>query len=301
MKNDRLFQLLFLLLQKGTLTAPELSAALEVSVRTIYRDVDALSAAGVPIYAQVGKHGGIGLMEGYAMPKALFTDAEQNQILFALQSLRVADAPVDALLDKLGGLFHKRNRDWIAIDFSRWGFGRLDGERFSQLRDAILGKRVIRIDYCNVAGAYSTRDIKPFRLAFKSRGWYVQAYCIQAQDYRLFKVSRILSLRFTGACFDDDFPDQPPVEPPTLSVYGGQRVRLQFQPSVAYRVYDEFDPCTISADAQGMLLVTMHMQAPVDLAGYLLTFGTDALVVEPEALRDAVAGMARKIAVLYKT
>ena len=101
MKNDRLFQIVYLLLDKGTMTAPELARALEVSVRTIYRDIDALSLAGVPVYATQGKNGGVSLLPNYAFDKALLSDEEQNQILYAIQSLRAVDQPVDALLNKL--------------------------------------------------------------------------------------------------------------------------------------------------------------------------------------------------------
>ena len=133
MKNDRLFQILYLLLEKGTITAPELSRALEVSVRTIYRDIDALSLAGVPVYATQGKNGGVSLLPNYAFDKALLTDEEQNQILYAIQSLRAVDQPVDALLSKLGGLFQKQNASWIEVDFSRWGMGSTDNARFERL------------------------------------------------------------------------------------------------------------------------------------------------------------------------
>ncbi len=301
MKTDRLFQLLFLLLQKENLTAPQLAKQLEVSVRTVYRDVETLSGAGVPVYAQAGKNGGISLLEGYAVSKALFSDKEQNQLLFALQSLRVTERPMDALLSKLGGLFHKRDADWIAIDFSRWGFGRLDGDRFAQLRDAILEKQVIRIEYYNVAGEFTTRDIKPFRLVFKSRGWYVQAFCIMADDYRLFKVSRIRALMCTGESFTDVFPDQPPVEPFPIDTQRTVEVSLLFTTMVAYRVFDEYDPMCIQKQDDGLLRVTLHLPSPLELASYLLTFGTDVTVLYPLELRDALSQMAEKIAAHHRT
>ena len=130
MKNDRLFQMLYILLEKGTVTAPELASRLEISVRTVYRDVEALSMAGVPVFASVGKGGGISLMPGYTFNKALLSDEEQNQILFGIQSLQAADQQVSSLLSKLGGVFKKQNTNWIEVDFSRWGLGKVDSERF---------------------------------------------------------------------------------------------------------------------------------------------------------------------------
>ncbi len=102
MKNDRLFRLVYFLLERGSMTAPVLAQALEVSVHTVYCDMETLSMAGVPIHATVGKNGGISLAEGYRFDKALLSDAEQNQLVFAVQSLKAADQQVDQLLFKLG-------------------------------------------------------------------------------------------------------------------------------------------------------------------------------------------------------
>ncbi len=90
MQIDRLFQIVYLLLDRKTMTAKELAAHFEVSVRTILRDIDTLSSASVPIYTIQGKGGGISLLDGYVLNKAALSQAEQNQILIALQILAAA-------------------------------------------------------------------------------------------------------------------------------------------------------------------------------------------------------------------
>ena len=87
MKNSRLFEILYLLMEKRSITAGELAERLEVSERTIYRDIDALSAAGIPVFTQKGQGGGIRLMEQFILDKALLSQAQQDEILFALQAL----------------------------------------------------------------------------------------------------------------------------------------------------------------------------------------------------------------------
>ena len=87
MKNSRLFEILYLLIEKRTATAGELAERLEVSERTIYRDIDALSAAGIPVYAQKGKGGGIRLMDQFVLDRALLSRAQQDEILFALRAV----------------------------------------------------------------------------------------------------------------------------------------------------------------------------------------------------------------------
>lgn len=295
MKNDRLFQILYILLDKHSVTAPELAELFEVSVRTVYRDVEALCLAGVPILTTPGKGGGISLMPGYTVDKALLTDDEQNQILFAVESLKAADQNVTGLLQKLGSAFQKPNTNWIEVDFSRWGMRRTDSPKFEQLKNAILGKRVLHMTYCGASGGMTKRDVMPFKLQFKDKNWYLQAFCLTAQSYRLFKVSRIMELAETGDTFTESFADIPPADvgdPPQGMVKG---VRLKFSAALAYRVYDEFDRECIEICPDGSFLVTARF--PVDdwVVGYLLSFGTEVTVIEPAGLKEAVCQTAKNI------
>ena len=301
MKNDRLFQILYLLLQQENITAPALAAKLEVSVRTVYRDLEALCAAGVPVCTLAGKGGGVSLMAGYAVNKALLSDAEQNQILFAIQSLRATDSPVDSLAQKLGGLFQKPDANWIEVDFSRWGYGRMDRARFAMLKTAILERRVLKILYCNAAGEMGEREIKPIRLAFKSKGWYVLAYCMKADDYRLFKVSRMISAELTQLRFMETFDDAPPLEVPMDEAYGGVHAELLFTQNVAFRVYDEFEPAGIEKQPDGSLLVRTVLPSEEESVGYLLTYGVALRVLSPATLRERLAQQAGAICTHHKT
>lgn len=301
MKNDRLFRLLYLLLQKGMATAPELADALEVSVRTVYRDVEALSLAGVPVYATAGKGGGISLLSGYTFDKAILSDDEQNQLLFAIQSLQATEQPVGALLSKLGAVFRKPGANWIAVDFSRWGMGRVDSQKFELLKESILRKRTLRILYCGTSGETSEREIKPFKLVFKDKHWYLQAFCLRADDYRLFKISRILELTLTDHPFTEVFSDAPPVELEQPHPPYGVNLRLRFAPSAAFRVYDEFDRSCIEKQPDGSMLAALCFPMDSWLVGYLLSFGTEVDILEPASLREAVALHAQTCADHHRT
>lgn len=302
MKNDRLFQMLYLLLERGTLTAGQLAGALEVSERTVYRDVEALSMAGVPVYATAGKGGGISLLPDYTVDKALLSDREQNQLLFALQSLRAADLEVDALLSKLGSVFRKQSAGWIEVDFSRWGMGRVDTQRFELLKTAILDKKVLELYYCGASGAVTRRAVKPFRLIFKDKSWYLHAYCLKAEDFRLFKVGRIMELSLTGRGFPEDFSDAPPHEallpPPSGATLS---LKLRFSPAVAFRVFDEFDRRCIQLQPDGALLVTVSLPADAWIASYLFSFGPQVEILEPLGLRRQLADYAKTIYDHHKT
>ena len=120
MQDSRWFRIVYTLLDTGKCTASELAEKLEVSVRTIYRDLDALSAAGIPVYATQGKGGGVSLLPEYVLDNVLLSGEEKEKILMALQDLSVADETAGKLLVKLGALFQTRAADWIEVDFSDW-------------------------------------------------------------------------------------------------------------------------------------------------------------------------------------
>ncbi len=301
MKNDRLFALLYLLLENGSMTAPALSERLEVSVRTVYRDVEALSTAGIPIHATAGKNGGIALMPGFVFEKFILSHKEQDKLLFAVQSLRAAEQEVDDLLHKLGAAFHRPPADWIVVDFSRWGLCRTDTARFELLKTAILNCQVLNITYCGASGEKTQRAIKPLRLVYKDKNWYLQGYCLRANDFRLFKMGRILEAVPTGENFLPlDSKVIPTVE---LEMPSGFEtpLSLRFSPQVAYRVYDEFEHNSILEEPDNHLRVEVHF--PIDnwTVSYLFSFGTDVEVLSPTALREELAAYAEKIYEHYKT
>lgn len=130
MQESRLFRIVYYLLDKGRATAPELAEHFEVSVRTIYRDIDTLGGAGIPIYAETGRNGGIYLMKGFVLDKAVLSDEEKQEILLAMQSLSIAQNN-DEIIRKLSAIFNLNTDNWLEIDFSRWGTPHSDNKNLS--------------------------------------------------------------------------------------------------------------------------------------------------------------------------
>ena len=262
------------------MTASELAAHFEVSKRTILRDIDTLTVAGIPLYTLQGKGGGIAIMDGFVLNKAVLTEDEQNQILFALQGLSAAQNANDAqILGKLQSLFQKSDTAWIEVDFSRWGSGELDKRKFETLKSAILGKTAITFDYVSSYGEETSRIVYPLKLIFKSRAWYLQGFCTERQDYRTFKINRMLEVFNTETHFDGEYT------PPQID--GGTppgayaSIVLEFQSHVAYRVYDEFDVGCIERSDDGSLRVCARMPQDEWLFGYLRSFGKSVRVISP--------------------
>jgi len=201
MQINRLFEIVYMLMNKKAATAKELSDHFEVSQRTIYRDIDILNEAGIPVYTNKGKGGGISILDNFLLNKSVFSDREQNEILFALQSFRaVKYVNADTVLTKLSAIF-KKNKDvlnWVEVDFSDWSY--YGKEKFNAVKSAILDKRCISFDYYGASGEKTHRKVYPMQLWFKHRAWYIKAYCLMRKDFRLFKISRIQNI---SVCEDD--------------------------------------------------------------------------------------------------
>lgn len=198
---SRLVGIIYIILSKGTVTAEELAKQFEVSVRTIYRDVERLSMAGIPIYARKGKNGGISLTERFVLDKMVISEEEQRRILAALASLRETGASrEEEILQKLGTFFKADAPDWVAIDFSDWS-GRRQ-ELFEQIRKAILERKVMEFDYYGQYGEMSHRAVEPEQLLFKEYTWYVRAYCRKRRAMRLFKVLRMKRVELMEEIFE---------------------------------------------------------------------------------------------------
>ena len=298
MQESRLFKIVYYLLDNGQATAPELAARFEVSVRTIYRDIDALSAAGIPIYAETGRNGGIRLMHDFVLDHAVLSGEEKQEILAALQSIHVTQNIAESqTLQKLSALFHLSSENWLEIDFSRWGNQGFDREKFELLKTAVIHCRQIRIRYAGSDGMERERTVQPYKLVYKSKAWYLKAFCTEKQDMRTFKLNRILELTLLEESFvRRSFPAEP-----EDSEIDCPLVTLRFPKEMAYRVYDEFDESQIERQENGDLIAAARMPEGAWLVSFLLSFGTQVEILSPAHLREEIARQAEKIVEKYKT
>lgn len=292
MQESRLFKIVYYLLDKGQATAPELAERFEVSVRTIYRDIDALSGAGIPVYGEAGRNGGIRLMNGFVLDKAVLSEEEKQEILTALQSINtMQNISSSQTLQKLSAMFNLSSENWLEVDFSRWGNKGTDNEKFELLKSAVIHQKCVKITYAGSNGTISERIIHPLKLSYKSMSWYLKAYCTKKQDYRIFKLTRIIDLKvLTDGFCKCSFPE--------LDEASGQNcntIILRFPQNMSYRVYDEFDSTQINQQENGDLVVSAKMPEDEWLIGYLLSFKAQADIIEPAYLRELVAESAKKI------
>jgi len=292
MQESRLFKIVYHLLEKGQATAPELAEKFEVSVRTIYRDIDALSGAGIPIYAETGRNGGIYLMKDFVLDKVVLSEEEKEEILTALQSINtIQNIDGSQIIQKLSAMFHLNIENWIEVDFSRWGDEGVDNEKFELLKSAVLQCRNVKIHYASCNEIISERIVQPLKLIYKSKAWYLKAFCKEKQDLRIFKLNRILNLEILDESFL--YPDFS--EPIDNDEGKYNLITLRFPREMAYRVYDEFDKTQIHKQENGDYIVSAKMPEDRWLTGFLLSFGTQVDILSPAYLKDVIAKEAELI------
>ena len=288
MQINRLIELVYILLDKKTITARKLSEHFEVSQRTIYRDIDTLSAAGIPIYTNKGKGGGISLLDNFVLNKSILSENEQVDILSSLQSLKALNVQdVEPILKKLEVLFGKNNTNWIDVDFSRWGSNLDQREIFNIFKTAILNKKMVSLDYYGSNGEKTERTIEPLKLVFKGYAWYVYAFCHKKNDFRIFKVCRIKNLIIKEKIFTRNAPENIVMESKEFN-RKTVRIVLKIHFRMAFRVFDEFGYGSIKENSDGSFIVTVDLPDEEWLYGYILSFGDDAEVIEPKYIRNNI-------------
>lgn len=299
MAENRYFKMIYLLMEKGSMTAPELAKHFEVSVRTVYRDIDVLSAAGIPISATQGKGGGISIQDSFILNKSLISEPEQTQILMALQGISIVENEnVDALLSKLSGVFKKKNVSWIEVDFSDWIRDQKYENVFDLLKTAIFQSKRVTFRYSSDRGESVNRLVEPLKLVFKNRDWFLYGYCCLREDYRLFKLSRIKEIETSFDCFSRPIPARIFGE---AEQYQDESISLTllFEKESAFRVYDNFD--TVFERDDGKLLVNVCIPNNEWLYSFLLSFGDQVEVITPMTIRDEIINRIKKLQDKYIT
>jgi predicted DNA-binding transcriptional regulator YafY len=299
MKINRLLAIVTMLLDRETVTAKELADRFEVSARTIYRDVEALSAAGVPVYTNRGNSGGISLLEDYTLNKALLSKSESEGLLLAIKAMGATNYPeADAILNKIGSIFKdNKAHDWIKVDFEGWNSKVNEQDRFSKIRDAIINKNVISFDYVNGNGEKSSRSVEPVKLIFNAYTWYLIAFCLKRNSHRMFRISRIKNVQIINQHYTEreitEYEKQVTYNAPLVDL------KLRCDGKILSRLYDTFDGECISKNDDDSYDLIVTLPEEEWLYGYILSFGSYAEVLEPEHIREIIKTRAKEILEKY--
>ncbi len=290
MQAERLLKIIFLLMNGTCRTAKDLAQSCSVSVRTIQRDIETLSLAGIPVFSNRGYGGGVGLLKEFTLDKTYLTERERADILHGLQALEGAGYPDGRdSLQKLAALFHgKADQSWLRVDFSSWhdsGFGR---GKFTRLKEAILTKKVITFTYYSSENRISARVAEPLCMLFRERAWYLWVFDRNRQEECAIRASRMRNLVVMDETFDRTMHSDPIETPDYAKSYEFQRVVLRITGNYAFRVFDEFPELDIHQQPDGTFIVDQPMPVNEWLIGYLLSFADGLEVIEPIGLRNAL-------------
>jgi predicted DNA-binding transcriptional regulator YafY len=318
-RASRLVTLLLLLQTRGQLTAAELADELEVSERTIHRDVDALSESGVPIYAERGPHGGIRLVDGYRTRLTGMTPEEAEALFLAGMpgpaaelglGTVVAAAQLKVLASLPPELRARASRlvERFHLDAGEWFHASQPVPHLGALSDAVWSGTRIAIDYERGDGAVR-RILEPLGVVLKAGIWYVVA---QVEDQiRTYRVSRVVAVEPSADRFErpGDFDlaaywaesaaaferDAPRVEV-VVRVHPEHVGRLRA--AVGGAVMNAAETIDV-ADPEGWLRLRLRLDWPEEAAGVLLSAGPGVDVVSPAEIRGEVAATARDVAARY--
>ncbi|MUT65797.1 YafY family protein [Paenibacillus sp. NEAU-GSW1] len=311
MKLQRLLGITMLLLSRKRLGAQELAERFEVSLRTIYRDIEAINAAGIPIASYAGADGGYEIMDDFRIERQIVTLDDLSSIVTALKGMQstLQDGQIDHLLAKISALIAKNEQqrmeeagEQLIIGLSPWTRVEADKDKLAELRLAAKNRNAVWLTYSNSEGETGERTVEPIGLAWKGSAWYLYAYCRLRKDCRTFKLSRIHKLRVDMEIFPrrkERLED--------LDARWGQRdiqsyitMVLRFHPRVRVRVEEFFGPEQMTVEEDGSLLVRSEFPEDNWLYGMLLSYGPDLCVLAPKSLADEISGQARRIVELYK-
>lgn len=304
MQTELLFELTYIILDRKNVTAKEMAEHFCVSQRTIYRWVDALDLAGVPIVTTKGKGGGIQLAEKYTLDKAVLTEEEKFEILSSVQALQVLSGNSNSAVSKLKAIT-KANTDWIKIDFAPWNPKYVEiRDLFNLIKTAILSKRQINCNYYSSKGECTNRTIEPWKIIFRGQAWYLLGFCQDKNESRYFKLSRVqncvvLEKKITHE--EKDFPSDQQDEVKKYSgysedIYDKISLTLQVKNESVYRILDEFsvDEIEDGFDSNHKI-IKLKMPEIFWLKNWLLSFGAELKILEPLKIREELQNEIKKM------
>lgn len=294
MKWDRLLGITMELMAKKRVTATELADRFEVSTRTVYRDVELINQAGIPIVSFTGTDGGFELMNGFFLSKQHFSADDFSVIYNLLRGMEGAiGGRFTAIMHKLGSLqpavLNGGIHNPVIFDI-----GTTESERavIGSLFQAIKDRRVVAFSYATAAGSSADRQAEPIRLFWERGAWYLEAYCLWRRAKRCFRTSRISRLDVTDTLFH---PRE--LNEEDRDEGQGTRVHLRFDLAAQPRVFEQFPgACSLHETHIDVDAVFYSVEYAISV---VLSFGAKVQIVSPDFLKTELLERIHFIKQLY--
>lgn len=295
MKIDRLISIVMILLEYKKISATKLAEMFEVTPRTIYRDIETLNQAGIPIISYPGINGGVGIMEEYKIHKKLFTTSDVATLLMGLGSISttMSNDEIINTLAKVKGLIppeHIRDielkSNQITIDLAPWIGNKNLQPNLEKIKTALNDNKLLTFNYSDRNNKKTIRKVEPYRLVLKESNWYLQGYCVSRQDFRIFKLSRIGELEVLEETFTPRELDDIVLGAWENIENRISSIKLLVHESLRDRITDLCGEKNIEEYGDNKLLVNFPFVD--DDLGYrlLLSFGDKCECLEPANVRE---------------
>ncbi|MDF2628473.1 MAG: yobV [Symbiobacteriaceae bacterium] len=312
LKLDRLMAMLMILVNRRRVQASELADMFEVSVRTVYRDIDTINQAGIPVVTYQGAGGGIGIADGFTLDRNFLTGDELASMAVALRTVFAAsqDQRAGTALEKIRGLvtgpeadrFRSRTES-LTVDFTPWGHDAALQSNVALLRRCAEEDRCATFRYVSAQGDDSTRVVEPYTLVLKGQTWYLYALCRLRREFRLFKLARMRAVEATAERFERQAVDLAARPWEAEGSRPGQNVTLllRFEPQMRHVAEEWFGGGILQRDPDGRCVARVTWREDEWVYGWILSFGPGVEVLEPAHVREQIRTMAAATAARYGT
>ena len=307
-KTDRLVSIIMMLLDKERVSAQELADRFEVSPRTIYRDIETINMAGIPVRSTPGVGGGFEIMQEYKLDKNVFSAADLSAILMGLSSLSGmvrGNELVNALAkvrrfipaDRAKEIELRANQ--ICIDLSPWMGNRNIQPYLELVKTALQESRLLSFEYADRFGNRTVRTVEPYQIVLKGSHWYFQGYCRKREDFRLFRLSRISSLQMSRETFSPRDYQKPVLDFGDILKTMQTTIKLRVQKSAMDRLLD-FCTCEHAVpDGEEHYIVNFPFIENEYYYDILISFGNQCECLEPPHVRAEMKRRIQNMAALY--
>ena len=308
MKTDRLVSIIMMLLDKERIGAQELADRFEVSPRTIYRDIETINMAGIPVCSTPGVGGGFEIMQEYKVDKNVFSAADLSAILMGLSSLSGmvrGNELVNALAkvrrfipaDRAKEIELRANQ--IYIDLSPWMGNRNIQPYLELVKTALQESRMLSFEYADRFGNKTVRTVEPYQIVLKGSHWYFQGYCRKREDFRLFRLSRISNLQMSRETFSPRDYQKPVLDFGDILKTMQTTIKLRVQKSAMDRLLD-FCTCEHAVpDGEEHYIVNFPFIENEYYYDILISFGDQCECLEPLHVRAEMKRRIQNMAALY--
>lgn len=309
MKVDRLVSIIMILLDKERIGAQELADMFEVSPRTIYRDIDAINMAGIPVCSVPGVGGGFEIMRNYKIDNKVFSTADLSALLMGLSSLSnmMRDNELVHALAKVKSFIPAEKAkeielkvNQIHIDVSPWMGNGNTQPYLEMIKAALQESKLLSFEYIAHHGNSTVRTVEPYQLVLKGSNWYLQGYCHKKEDFRLFRISRMSNLQMLDEVFTLRTYQKPALDFAEILDTMQSKIKIRIHKSVMDRVLDFCSYEYFVPDGNEHYIVDFPFIENDYYYNILFSFGDQCECLEPFHIRAEMKRRIHDMAVIYE-